>query len=125
MNAALEIIKGIIAVPEVGATYKGTVKSIMDFGAFVEFMPGKDGLLHISEIAWEKTPSMEGVYTVGDELEVKLLEVDPKTGKFRLSRRALLEKPEGYVEPERKGPNKKPHHRNDRNDRGDRGPRRG
>ncbi|MGC6413733.1 MAG: polyribonucleotide nucleotidyltransferase [Bacteroidia bacterium] len=125
MNAALEIIKGIIAVPEVGATYKGTVKSIMDFGAFVEFMPGKDGLLHISEVAWEKTPSMEGVYTVGDELEVKLLEVDPKTGKFRLSRRALLEKPEGYVEPERKGPNKKPHHRNDRNDRGDRGPRRG
>jgi len=125
MNAALDIIKGIIAVPEVGATYQGTVKSIMDFGAFVEFMPGKDGLLHISEIAWEKTPSMEGVYNVGDELEVKLLEVDPKTGKFRLSRRALLPKPEGYVEPERKGPSKKPHHRSDRNDRGDRGPRRG
>ncbi len=125
MNAALDIIKGIVAVPEVGATYQGTVKSIMDFGAFVEFMPGKDGLLHISEIAWEKTPSMEGIYNIGDELEVKLLEVDPKTGKFRLSRRALLPKPEGYVEPERKGPSKKPHHRNDRNDRGDRGPRRG
>lgn len=125
MNAALDIIRGIVAVPEVGATYQGTVKSIMDFGAFVEFMPGKDGLLHISEIAWEKTPSMEGIYNIGDELEVKLLEVDPKTGKFRLSRRALLPKPEGYVEPERKGPSKKPHHRNDRNDRGDRGPRRG
>ena len=125
MNAALDIIKGIIAIPEVGATYQGTVKSIMDFGAFVEFMPGKDGLLHISEIAWEKTPSMEGVYNVGDELEVKLLEVDPKSGKFRLSRRALLPKPEGYVEPERKGPSKKPHHRNDRHDLGDRGSRRG
>jgi polyribonucleotide nucleotidyltransferase len=101
MKAAMEIVKGIVAVPEVGATYSGKVKTITDFGAFVEFMPGKDGLLHISEISWEKTPTMEGLFEEGQVLEVKLVEVDKKTGKFRLSQKALLPKPEGYVERER------------------------
>ena len=101
MQAAMDIVKGIVAIPEVGATYSGKVKTITDFGAFVEFMPGKDGLLHISEISWEKTPTMEGVFEEGQVLEVKLVEVDKKTGKFRLSQRALTPKPEGYVERER------------------------
>jgi polyribonucleotide nucleotidyltransferase len=101
MQAAIDIVKGIVAIPEVGATYSGKVKTITDFGAFVEFMPGKDGLLHISEISWEKTPSMEGLFEEGQVLEVKLVEVDKKTGKFRLSQRALTPKPEGYVERER------------------------
>ncbi len=116
MEAALEAIKAIIAVPEVGATYTGPVKNIMDFGAFIEFMPGKDGLLHISEISWEKTPSMEGVYQEGEMVEVKLVEVDKKTGKFRLSKKALLPKPEGYVEPEPRPRGNRPNNR-DRNDR--------
>ncbi|MBO8465832.1 MAG: polyribonucleotide nucleotidyltransferase [Bacteroidetes bacterium] len=102
MEAALEWIKGIVAVPEVGKVYKGTVKSILDFGAFIEILPGKEGLLHISEIDWNKTEKVEDVLKLGDEVEVKLLEIDPKTNKMRLSRRALLEKPEGYVEPERR-----------------------
>ena len=114
MGKALEAIKGIVAIPEIGGTYTGKVKTITDFGAFVEFMPNKDGLLHISEIAWEKIPTMEGVFTEGQMIEVKLVEVDKKTGKFRLSRKALLEKPEGYVERE-------PRERPERNDRGDRG----
>jgi len=101
MQAAMDIVKGIVAIPEVGATYSGKVKTITDFGAFVEFMPGKDGLLHISEISWEKTPTMEGVFEEGQVLEVKLVEVDKKTRKFRLSQRALTPKPEGYVERER------------------------
>jgi len=101
MQAAMDIVKGIVAIPEVGATYSGKVKTITDFGAFVEFMPGKDGLLHISEISWEKTPTMEGVFEEGQVLEVKLVEVDKKTGKFRLSQRALTPKPEGYVVRER------------------------
>jgi len=101
MQAAMDIVKGIVAIPEVGATYSGKVKTITDFGAFVEFMPGKDGLLHISEISWEKTPTMEGVFEEGQVLEVKLVEVDKKTGKFRLSQRALTPKPEGYIERER------------------------
>lgn len=102
MEAALEWIKGIVAVPEVGKVYKGIVKSILDFGAFIEILPGKEGLLHISEIDWNKTEKVEDVLKLGDEVEVKLLEIDPKTNKMRLSRRALLEKPEGYVEPERR-----------------------
>ena len=102
MEAALEWIKGIVAVPEVGKVYKGTVKSILDFGAFIEILPGKEGLLHISEIDWNKTEKVEDVLKLGDEVEVKLLEIDPKTNKMRLSRRVLLEKPEGYVEPERR-----------------------
>jgi polyribonucleotide nucleotidyltransferase len=93
MEAALARIKGIVAIPEVGEVYTGKVKSIMPFGAFVEFMPGKDGLLHISEIKWERLENMEGVLEVGEEVKVKLIEVDKKTGKFRLSRKVLLPRP--------------------------------
>jgi len=93
MDAALRRIKGIVAVPEVGEVYTGKVKSIMPFGAFVEFMPGKDGLLHISEIKWDRLETMEGVLEVGEEVQVKLIEVDKKTGKFRLSRKVLLPRP--------------------------------
>jgi polyribonucleotide nucleotidyltransferase len=93
MDAAVRRIKAIVAVPEVGTVYDGVVKSIMPFGAFVEFMPGKDGLLHISEIKWERLETMDGVLEVGEEIKVKLIEVDKKTGKFRLSRKAILPKP--------------------------------
>lgn len=93
MEAALRRIKGIVAIPEVGEIYDGKVKSIMPFGAFVEFMPGKDGLLHISEIKWERLENMEGVLEVGEEIKVKLIEVDKKTGKYRLSRKVLLPRP--------------------------------
>jgi polyribonucleotide nucleotidyltransferase len=93
MEAALRRIKGIVAIPEVGEVYDGKVKSIMPFGAFVEFMPGKDGLLHISEIKWERLENMEGVLEVGEEIKVKLIEVDKKTGKYRLSRKVLLPRP--------------------------------
>ncbi|HCW08331.1 MAG TPA: polyribonucleotide nucleotidyltransferase [Cytophagales bacterium] len=93
MDAAVKRVKAIVAVPEVGETYSGVVKSIMPFGAFVEFMPGKDGLLHISEIKWERLENMEGVLEVGEEVKVKLIEIDKKTGKFRLSRKVLLPKP--------------------------------
>ncbi|MCI0750264.1 MAG: polyribonucleotide nucleotidyltransferase [Flammeovirgaceae bacterium] len=93
MEAALRRIKGIVAVPEVGQVYDGKVKSIMPFGAFVEFMPGKDGLLHISEIKWERLETMDGVMEVGEEVKVKLIEIDKKTGKFRLSRKVLLPRP--------------------------------
>ncbi|MBP5389397.1 MAG: polyribonucleotide nucleotidyltransferase, partial [Bacteroidales bacterium] len=102
MDKALEWIKGICAVPEVGTVYHGRVVSILEFGAFIEILPGKEGLLHVSEIAWGKTDKVEDVLTVGDEVDVKLLEIDAKTGKMRLSMRALTEKPEGYVEPERR-----------------------
>jgi polyribonucleotide nucleotidyltransferase len=93
MEAALRRIRGIVAIPEVGQVYDGKVKSIMPFGAFVEFMPGKDGLLHISEIKWERLENMEGVLEVGEEVKVKLIEVDKKTGKFRLSRKVLIPRP--------------------------------
>ena len=102
MDKALAWIKGITTVPEVGEVYDGKVVSILDFGAFVEILPGKEGLLHISEIDWKKTDKVEDVLKVGDEVKVKLLEIDPKTGKMRLSRKALMEKPEGYTEPERR-----------------------
>ncbi len=92
MDAAVKRVKAIVAVPEVGEVYSGVVKSIMPFGAFVEFMPGKDGLLHISEIKWERLETMDGVLEVGEEVKVKLIEVDKKTGKFRLSRKVLLPK---------------------------------
>jgi polyribonucleotide nucleotidyltransferase len=103
LDAALARIKAIVAVPEEGEVYKGTVRSILDFGAFVEFMPGRDGLLHISEISWERLDSMEqsGIKE-GDELTVKLIEIDKKTGKYRLSMRVLTPKPEGYVEREQR-----------------------
>lgn len=102
MQKALDWIKGICAVPEVGQVYHGRVVSILEFGAFVEIMPGKEGLLHVSEIAWQKTDKVEDVLSVGQEIDVKLLEIDAKTGKMRLSMRALTDKPEGYVEPERR-----------------------
>ena len=102
MTAALNWIKGIVAIPEVGATYDATVKSLQAYGAFVEFMPGKQGLLHISEVSWSRLDSLEGVLNEGDAIKVKLVGLDPKTGKFRLSRKELMPKPEGYVErPER------------------------
>ncbi len=103
IDAAIAKIKAIVAVPEVGEVYEGTVRSIMPYGCFVEFMPGKDGLLHISEIDWKRLETVEEAgIKEGDKLKVKLLDIDPKTGKFKLSRRALLEKPEGYVERERR-----------------------
>ena len=93
MDAAVKRVKAIVAVPEVGEVYEGVVKSIMPFGAFVEFMPGKDGLLHISEIKWERLETMEGVLEVGEQIKVKLVEVDKKTGKYRLSRKVLIPRP--------------------------------
>lgn len=121
MQKALDWIKGICAVPEVGAVYHGKVVSILEFGAFVEILPGKEGLLHVSEIAWTKTEKVEDVLSVGQEVDVKLLEVDAKTGKLRLSMRALTEKPEGYREPERRPRPERSDRRDDRrSDRGDR-----
>ena len=102
MQKAIDWINGICAVPEAGTVYHGKVVSILEFGAFVEILPGKEGLLHVSEIAWGKTDKVEDVLKVGDEVDVKLLEIDAKTGKMRLSMRALTEKPEGYVEAERR-----------------------
>jgi polyribonucleotide nucleotidyltransferase len=94
LDAALRRIKSIVAQPEIGETYTGKVKNIQPFGAFVEFMPGKDGLLHISEIKWERLDTMDGVLEPGEEIVVKLIDVDKKTGKFKLSRKVLLPKPE-------------------------------
>ncbi|MGB3467123.1 MAG: polyribonucleotide nucleotidyltransferase, partial [Cyclobacteriaceae bacterium] len=94
MDAAYKMVKDIVAMPEVGEVYDGKVKSIMPFGAFIEFMPGKDGLLHISEIKWERVEKMDGVLEEGEEIQVKLVDIDKKTGKFRLSRKVLLPKPE-------------------------------
>ncbi len=102
MDAALARIKAITTVPEVGETYHGKVVSILEFGAFVEILPGKEGLLHISELDYKKVEKTEDVLNIGDEVDVKLLEIDAKTGKMRLSRRALMPAPEGWVEPERK-----------------------
>ena len=121
MDKALEWISNICAVPEVGQTYHGKVVSILDFGAFVEILPGKEGLLHVSEIAWNKTENVADVLEVGQEVDVKLLEIDDKTGKMRLSMRALTDKPEGYVEPERRPRG----NGGDRGERKDRGERRG
>ena len=98
IEAAKEWILGIITDPEVGTEYVGKVKSIVDFGAFVEILPGKEGLLHISEISWERLESMADVFEEGEEVKVKLIEFDERNGKLRLSRKVLLEKPEGYVE---------------------------
>jgi polyribonucleotide nucleotidyltransferase len=94
IEAAKNRIKQIVAVPEVGEIYQGVVKNIVPFGAFVEIMPGKDGLLHISEINWERLEKVESVLKVGDKIEVKLIGVDPKTGKLKLSRKVLLPRPE-------------------------------
>lgn len=95
MDLAKSKIRAIVAMPEVGEVYRGKVKSILPFGAFVEILPGKDGLLHVSELDWKRVEHVEEYLKVGDEVEVKLLEIDQKTGKLRLSRKALLPKPEG------------------------------
>ena len=135
IDKALEMINAIVELPEEGKVYHGKVRSILDFGAFVEFMPNRDGLLHISEISWDRLENMEASgLKEGDELEVKLIEIDKKTGKYRLSMRALQPKPEGYVERERaprgeRGPRRegdRPRREGDRGPRrdGDRGPRR-
>ena len=103
IDAALGKIKAIVAVPEVGEVYEGTVRSIMPYGCFVEILPGKDGLLHISEIDWKRLETVEEAgIKEGDKIKVKLMEIDPKTGKYKLSHRVLMEKPEGYVERERR-----------------------
>ncbi len=96
LDKAVAWINGITALPEIGATYEGTIKGIKEFGAFVEFLPKKEGLLHISEISWKRLDSMEGLFKEGEKVKVKLLDVDPRTGKFKLSRKALMPKPEGY-----------------------------
>ncbi len=123
IEAAVARIKAITAVPEEGQVYTGKVVSILEFGAFVEFMAGRDGLLHISEISWDRLESMEasGLHE-GDEVTVKLIEIDKKTGKFRLSMRALQEKPEGYDE-RRQGGNRGPRPNGNGNNGGNRGPR--
>ena len=103
IDKAMEMINAIVQLPEEGQVYTGKVRSILDFGAFVEFMPNRDGLLHISEISWERLENMEtSGLKEGDTVEVKLIEIDKKTGKYRLSMRALQPKPEGYVEPQRR-----------------------
>ena len=103
IDDAMRLIKGIVAVPEVGEVYKGKVRSVMPYGAFVEFLPGKDGLLHISEIDWKRLETVEEAgIKEGDEIEVKLLDIDPKTGKFKLSRKVLLPRPERQERPEKK-----------------------
>ena len=136
IDAAIAKIKAIVAIPEIGEVYEGTVRSIMPYGCFVEFMPGKDGLLHISEIDWKRLETVEEAgIKEGDKIQVKLLEIDPKTGKFKLSHRVLIEKPEGYQErparserrerPERgeRGERREHGDRRDRRDRGERRPR--
>lgn len=120
MDKAVAIIKGIVAVPEVGEVYTGKVKSVVDFGAFVEILPGKEGLLHISEISWNRIEKMEGVLEVGEEIKVKLTEIDKKTGKYRLSRKVLLPRPEKPAGGEGENNERRRHDRNDRNDRNDR-----
>ena len=118
IEMAIQKIKAIVAIPEVGEVYEGTVRSIMPYGCFVEILPGKDGLLHISEIDWKRLETVEEAgLKEGDKITVKLLEIDPKTGKYKLSHRVLIPKPEGYVERERRP-------RGERGDRGDRGDRR-
>ena len=117
IEAAVAKIKAIVAVPEVGEVYEGTVRSIMPYGCFVEILPGKDGLLHISEIDWKRLETVESAgIKEGDKITVKLLEIDPKTGKYKLSHRVLIPKPEGYQERERRP-------RGERPERGERRPR--
>ena len=124
LDAALAMVRGIVATPEVGEVYKGTVSSVMPYGCFVQFMPGKDGLLHISEIDWKRFATIEETgLKEGDTIDVKLIEIDPKTGKFSLSHKALLPKPEGYVEPERR-PRRERRDDGERRERRDDGERR-
>jgi polyribonucleotide nucleotidyltransferase len=95
VDKAVAWVRGITAVPQVGDVYEGPVKGIKEFGAFVEFMPGKQGLLHISEISWSRLETMDGLFKEGDMVKVKLVGLDPKTGKFKLSRKVLMPRPEG------------------------------
>ena len=130
IDAAMAKIKAIVAIPEVGEIYDGTVRSIMPYGCFVEIMPGKDGLLHISEIDWKRLETVEEAgIKEGDKIKVKLLEIDPKTGKYKLSHRVLIEKPEGYVERPARERRERPERgerpaRGERRERPDRGERR-
>ena len=133
VQMAVNQIKALIMEPEVGEIYEAKVKSVMDYGAFVEFLPGKEGLLHISEISWTRLPGMEGVFGVGDTIKIQIVGKDPKSGKWRLSHKVLLEKPEGYEEQQRerrdRGGDRRDRggdrggDRGRRNDRGDRGRR--
>ena len=122
IDAALAKIKAIVAIPEVGEVYEGTVRSVMPYGCFVEILPGKDALLHISEIEWKRLETVEEAgIKEGDKIQVKLMEIDPKTGKYKVSHRVLLEKPEGYAErerrprPERRHNGNRPRHFDDNN----------
>lgn len=125
VDKAVAWIRSIVAIPEIGATYEGVVKSIMPFGAFVEFMPGKQGLLHISEVSWKRLDTLDGVLAEGDKVKIQLTGTDPKTGKLRLSRKVLMPKPDGYVEPEkrerREGGDRPNRDGGDRRDGGNRG----
>ncbi|MCE3282933.1 MAG: pnp [Chitinophagaceae bacterium] len=126
LERAVEWVRGLTTAPEVGTVYEGTVRGIKEFGAFVEFLPKKEGLLHISEISWKRLDTMEGVLNDGDKVKVKLIGVDQKTGKYKLSRKALMPKPEGYVErPERPQGDRPQRRDGDRGERrdGDRGDR--
>ena len=129
IDSALAKIRAIVAVPEVGEVYEGTVRSVMPYGCFVEFMPGRDGLLHISEIDWKRLETVEEAgIKEGDKMKVKLLDIDQKTGKFKLSRRVLLEKPEGYEERRERRPRPERGERRgggERRERGDRQPKGG
>ena len=126
IDAALAKIKAIVAVPEVGEVYEGTVRSIMPYGCFVEILPGKDGLLHISEIDWKRLETVEEAgIKEGDKIKVKLMEIDPKTGKYKLSHRVLIDKPEGYVERERRPRPERGERRGRRDDRHNGGEGRG
>jgi polyribonucleotide nucleotidyltransferase len=124
VDRALAWVNGIVAVPNEGDEYEAVVKSIMPYGAFVEFLPGKQGLLHISEVSWKRLDTLEGVLSEGEKIKVKLTGTDPKTGKFKLSRKVLMPKPEGTTEERRGGDDR---HREERprfeNRRDDRQPR--
>ena len=121
IDSALAKIRAIVAIPEVGEVYDGKVRSVMPYGLFVEFMPGKDGLLHISEIDWKRYETIEETgIKEGDKIQVKLIDIDPKTGKFKLSKRALIEKPEGYEERPARQPRQDRGERRDRHNHHDR-----
>ncbi len=117
LDKAVAWVNNIVAVPEIGDEYEGTVKGIKEFGAFVEFLPGKQGLLHISEIMWKRLETMDNVFKEGDQVKVKLIGVDPKTGKYKLSRKALLPKPEGFTEHRREGHEQRRENNDQRRDR--------
>ena len=125
IEAAISKIKAIVAIPEVGEVYEGTVRSIMPYGCFVEIMPGKDGLLHISEIDWKRLETVEEAgIKEGDKIRVKLLEIDPKTGKYKLSHRVLIDKPADYQERPERGERRPRPERGERRPRPERGERR-